>query len=189
LNLIKTKISGVYIIKNSPFNDRRGTFVRVFCEKEIKKKTNFRLKQSNLSYNKSMYTLRGFHYQAGKFGEKKILKCISGKIYDIVVDLRKNSPTYKKYISVILDSKNNKSLLLPRGCANAFLTMADDSIILYYTNNYYNKRFEKGLRFNDPIFKFKWPKIPKIISKKDMSYKNFKNWYELEENSSKIHRH
>lgn len=105
--------------------------------------------------------------------KKKILKCIKGKIYDIVVDLRVNSPTYKKYISIILDSKNNKSLLLPKGCANAFLTMTNDSIILYYTNNFYNKKFEKGLRFNDPTFKFKWPQMPRIISKKDMSYKDF----------------
>ena len=107
--------------------------------------------------------------------KKKILKCVNGKIYDIVVDLRKNSLTYKKYISVILDSKNNKSLLLPKGCANTFLTMSDDTIVVYYTNNFYNKKFEKGLRFNDSAFKFKWPKIPKVISKKDMNYKEFKN--------------
>ena len=175
MNLIKTKISGVYIIKNHPFKDNRGEFCRVFCEKEIGKKTKFKLKQSNLSYNKSKYTLRGFHYQTGKFSEKKILKCINGKIYDIVVDLRKNSLTYKKYMSIVLNSKNNKSLLLPKGCANAFLTMTDDSIVVYYTSNFYNKKFEKGIRFNDPNFKFKWPKIPKIISKKDMSYKNYKN--------------
>jgi dTDP-4-dehydrorhamnose 3,5-epimerase len=175
LNLIKTKISGVYIIKNNSFKDHRGAFSRLFCEKEIGKKTQFKLKQSNLSYNKYKYTLRGFHYQTGKFAEKKILKCVNGKIYDIVVDLRKNSLTYKKYISVILDSKNNKSLLLPKGCANAFLTMSDDTIVVYYTNNFYNKKFEKGLRFNDSAFKFKWPKIPKVISKKDMNYKEFKN--------------
>ena len=175
MNLIKTKISGVYILKNSPFKDHRGVFSRLFCEKEIGKKTQFKLKQSNLSYNKYKYTLRGFHYQTGKFAEKKILKCVNGKIYDIVVDLRKNSLTYKKYMSVILDSKNNKSLLLPKGCANAFLTMSDDTIVIYYTNNFYNKKFEKGLRFNDSAFKFKWPKIPKVISKKDMNYKEFKN--------------
>lgn len=175
MNLIKTKISGVYIIKNNPFKDHRGAFSRLFCEKEIGKKTKFKLKQSNLSYNKYKYTLRGFHYQTGKFAEKKIIKCVNGKIYDIVVDLRKNSLTYKKYISVILDSKNNKSLLLPKGCANAFLTMSDDTIVVYYTNNFYNKKFEKGLRFNDSAFKFKWPKIPKVISKKDMNYKEFKN--------------
>ena len=173
MKLIKTKISGVYIIKDNPFKDNRGVFTRVFCEKEIEKRTKFKLKQSNLSFNKSKYTLRGFHYQIGKFAEKKILKCIKGKIYDIVVDLRKNSPTYKKYISIILDSKNNKSLLLPKGCANAFLTMTNNSIILYYTNKFYNKKFERGLRFNDPTFKFKWPKIPRIISKKDISYKDF----------------
>lgn len=175
MNLIKTKISGVYIIKNYPFQDNRGSFCRIFCEKKIERKTKFKIKQSNLSFNKYKYTLRGFHYQIGKYAEKKILKCINGKIFDIVVDLRKSSKTYKKYISVILDDKNNKSILLPKGCANAFLTMSDNSIIVYYTSNFYNKKFERGLRFNDPNFKFKWPKIPKLISKKDMNYKIFKN--------------
>jgi dTDP-4-dehydrorhamnose 3,5-epimerase len=119
--------------------------------------------------------LRGFHYQIGKYSEIKIIKCLKGKIYDIIVDLRKKSPTYKKFICVRLDDKNDKSILFPKGCANAFLTLESNTLVIYYTNNYYNKSSERGLRYNDSNFNFNWPKKPKIISKKDLSYKNFKD--------------
>tara|TARA_B110000971_G_C19729684_1_gene372465 strand:+ start:102 stop:629 length:528 start_codon:yes stop_codon:yes gene_type:complete len=174
LKLQKTNIKGVYVVHNTPFSDERGSFTRLFCRKEFKEKIKFEVKQSNLSINQKKYTLRGFHYQTGKSSENKILKCIKGKIFDIIVDLRKKSKTYKKYISITLDDKNNNSIILPKGCANAFLTLSNDTIVLYYTDNYYNKNFEKGIRFNDPSFKFKWPVKPKIISKKDQNYKNFK---------------
>ena len=171
MKLLKTKIEGVYIIRNDPFYDERGSFTRTFCQKKIKKK--FEIKQSNLSVNKKKHTLRGFHYQIGKFSEQKLIKCIKGKIFDIVVDLRKKSKTYKKFISITLDDKNNNSLIIPKGCANAFLTLADDTIVLYYTDNYYNKKFEVGIRYNDPAFNFKWPMKPKIISIRDQNYKDF----------------
>ena len=170
----KTKIKGVYIINNNPFSDARGSFTRLFCKKEIKKKIKFEIKQSNLSINKKKYTLRGFHYQIGKSSENKIIKCLKGKIFDIIVDLRKNSKTYKQFISITLDDKNNKSIILPRGCANAFLTLVDETLVLYYTDRYYNKKFERGIRYNDPSFKFKWPMKPKIISLKDKNYMNYK---------------
>tara|TARA_B100000989_G_scaffold177384_1_gene133195 strand:- start:158 stop:685 length:528 start_codon:yes stop_codon:yes gene_type:complete len=175
LKLIKTKINGVYIVNNKPFRDKRGAFTRLFCEKEISKKISFKVKQSNLSFNKTKYTLRGFHYQVGKYSEIKIIKCLKGKIYDIVVDLRKKSLTYKKFICIKLDDKNDKSILLPKGCANAFLTLKDNTLIIYYTNNYYKKNSERGIKYNDSSFNFNWPKKPKIISKKDLSYKNFKD--------------
>ena len=175
MRLIKTKIKDVYLLKHSPFNDKRGSFIRLFCKKVVGTKIKFNLKQSNLSINKKKHTLRGFHYQVGKYAENKILKCITGKIYDIVVDLRKNSATYRKYISVTLDSKKNHSLILPKGCANAFLTLKDNTTILYYTSNFYNKKYEKGIKYNDPYFNFKWPIKPKIISKKDKNYINYKD--------------
>lgn len=170
----KTKIKGVYIIKNNPFSDARGSFTRLFCKEEIKKKIKFEIKQSNLSINKKKYTLRGFHYQIGKSSENKIIKCLKGKIFDIIVDLRKDSKTYKQFISVTLDDKNNKSIILPKGCANAFLTLVDETLVLYYTDRYYKKKLERGIRYNDPSFKFKWPMKPKIISLKDKNYMNYK---------------
>lgn len=174
MKLQKTKIQGVYIIKNDPFFDERGSFTRLYCKKIIKKKIKFEIKQSNLSINKNKYTLRGFHYQIGKSSENKIIKCLKGKIFDIVVDLRKRSKTYKKFISITLDDKKNTSLILPRGCANAFLTLENKTMVLYYTDNYYNKAHERGIRYNDSSFKFNWPLKPKIVSVKDKSYKDFK---------------
>ena len=176
MKLVKTKLSDVYIINHSPFVDNRGYFSRLFCENEISKKIKFKIKQSNLSFNKSIYTLRGFHYQIGKYSENKIVNCINGAIYDIIVDLRKKSPTYKKFISIIINAKEKRSILIPKGCANAFLTLKKNTTVLYYTSNYYNRNFERGIKYNDINFNFKWPKKPKIISKKDLNYKN----YELE---------
>ena len=174
MKLQKTKIQGVYIIYNRPFLDERGSFTRLYCKKLIKKKLNFEVKQSNLSINKKKHTLRGFHYQIGKSSENKIIKCLRGKIFDIVVDLRKKSKTYKKFISITLDDKKNTSLILPKGCANAFLTLEDKTMVLYFTDNYYNKALEKGIRYNDPSFNFDWPLKPKIVSIKDKNYKDFK---------------
>ena len=174
MKLQKTKIQGVYIIKNDPFFDKRGSFTRLYCKRIIKKKINFEIKQSNLSINKNKHTLRGFHYQIGKSSENKIIKCLKGKIFDIILDLRKKSKTYKQFISITLDDKKNTSLILPRGCANAFLTLENKTMVLYYTDNYYNKASERGIRYNDPSFNFNWPLKPKIVSIKDKSYKNFK---------------
>lgn len=174
MRLIKTKIKGVFIIHHDPFKDKRGSFTRLYCKRIVNKKIEFDIKQSNFSINKKKYTLRGFHYQVGKYAENKIVICLRGKIYDIIVDLRKNSSTYKKYISVQLDNKKNNSILLPKGCANAFLTLVNNTEVLYYSSNFFNKRYERGVKYNDPLFHFKWPTKPKIISKKDKSYTNYK---------------
>ena len=173
MKIIKTKIKDLFIIENKPFNDSRGSFTRLFCKKIIGKKIKFTLKQSNISINKKKFTMRGFHYQVGNSSENKIIKCIKGKIFDTIVDLRKKSKTYKKYINIILDEEHDKAVLIPKGCANAFLTLKNDTIVLYYTDNYYNKKYERGIRYNDPSFNFKWPAKPKKISKKDINYKNY----------------
>ena len=174
MKFLKTKISGVIIIKPEPFKDQRGLFRRHFCKLEFKKnKITPLVSQSNISENLKKGTLRGFHYQISPHGEGKTLSCLSGKIYDIVVDLRKNSKTYGKWISVILDSKNRNSVHIPPGCANAFLTLRDKCIIHYYCSKKYNPKYERGIRYNDLFFKFKWPIKPKIISAKDKSHPNF----------------
>ena len=174
MRLIKTKIKGVFVIKHNSFKDKRGSFTRLFCEDILKKKVKFNIKQSNISKNRKKYTLRGFHYQIGKYSENKIIRCLKGGIFDIIVDLRKNSKTYAKYVSIKLNHKSNTSIIIPKGCANAFLTLVDNTEVLYYTSNFYNKNFEKGIRYNDPFFKFKWPIEPNVISKKDKKYNNYK---------------
>ena len=167
-------IKGIYLISPKPYKDKRGLFSRHFCDKEFKKnKIEFKVRQSNISENKAIGTLRGFHHQKYPFQEGKILSCLNGKFYDIIVDLRKNSQTYKKWVSVTLSSENRKMLYVPKGCANAFMTLKEHTIIHYYCSQYYNPNYEQGIRFNDPIFKFKWPMKPKVISSKDLNFRNF----------------
>jgi len=173
MKFLKQKIDGVYLIQHKSHKDKRGVFSRVYCKKIIKK-FNLNTVQTNISYNSKKNTLRGFHYQISKSSEHKIVTCVTGQIFDIVVDLRRKSKTYKQWVSFNLDSKNLKSIIIPKGCANCFLTLADNSIIFYHTSNYYNFKDERGLRYNDPAFKFKWPQKIKIISKKDKNFPLFK---------------
>ena len=171
----KQKIQGVYLIKPQPFKDKRGLFRRHFCTEEFKKNgISHKIQQANVSENFKKGTLRGFHYQIGFSAEAKTLSCINGAIYDVVVDLRKNSRTFGKWISFVLDNKNKTAVHIPKGCANAFLTLSNNTLIHYYCSNKYNPSKEKGIRFNDPYFKFKWPTKIKQISEKDNSHLDFK---------------
>lgn len=167
-------INGVKLIKPEPFKDKRGVFRRIFCEKEFKEnELTSKIKQSNVSENKYKHTLRGFHYQTRPFSEDKTLTCIKGSIYDIVVDLRPRSKTYLKWCSFNIDEKNKFMIHVPKGCANAFLTLKNNTIVQYNSSEFYKPRFEKGIRYNDPLFKFKWPFKPKIISYKDLNHTNY----------------
>lgn len=173
----KTPINGCFKILPKKFFDSRGSFHRSFCKKLFKrKKINFEIKQCNISINKEKYTLRGFHFQKKPYKESKILMLVNGSIYNVTIDIRKNSKTYlKKYITK-MSSKKNEAILIPAGCANAFLTLENNSIIHYYMNSYFEENIQKnysGFRFDDLNFKIMWPHKPKIISKKDNSYKSF----------------
>lgn len=171
---IKNKIKGVFLIKPEPFKDKRGIFRRIFCQKEFKKNNLVNIiRQANISENKFRYTLRGFHYQTNPFGEDKTLTCVKGSIYDIVVDLRPKSKTYMKWCSFQIDEKNKNLIHIPRGCANAFLTLKNNTLVQYNSSEFYKPKYEKGIRYNDPLFKFKWPQKPKIISNKDLSHPNY----------------
>lgn len=170
----KQKIKGVYLIEPEPFVDDRGVFRRHFDQKEFKDNSiTTRIVQANISENKYQYTLRGFHYQIPPYEEGKTLSCVKGAIFDIVVDVRPKSPTYLKWISFELDESNRKAIHIPPGCANAFLTLKDNCIIHYYCSQFYNPKAEKGIRYNDPLFNFKWPHSPKVISDKDKNHQNF----------------
>ncbi len=168
------KLKGAFFIEPEPFIDDRGVFRRHFAEEEFKKHgIANKVMHANISENKYKHTLRGFHYQIYPYGEGKTLSCIKGAIYDIMVDLRPSSETYLQWVSFELDENNRSSIHIPPGCANAFLTLQDNSIIHYYCSKPYNPKAEKGIRFNDPIFNFKWPHQIKIISDKDKSHPDF----------------
>lgn len=174
MKFYKQKIKGIYLIEPEPFIDGRGVFRRHFDLKEFKdNQIDPMVVQANISENKFKYTLRGFHYQSYPYSEGKTLSCIKGAIYDIVVDVRPNSPTYMQWISFELDENNRKSIHIPSGCANAFLTLKTGCIIHYYCTQFYTPQAEKGIRYDDPLFNFKWPHSPKVISDKDKNHSNF----------------
>lgn len=164
----KQKIKDLLLIIPKPYNDKRGLLRRIYCLNELKlKKINFKIKQANISENKNLQTLRGFHYQKFPYGEDKIISCVQGEIHNIVVDMRKKSSTYMKWQSFLLSEKNRLGLLVPKGCANAYLTLKKKTWVLYFHSEFYKPVFEKSIRYNDPKFNFDWPKKIKVISKKD----------------------
>lgn len=168
------KITGVYLIEPEPFKDDRGIYRRHFSQEEFKSHSlETKVAQANIVENKYAYTLRGFHYQKHPYEEGKTLSCLRGAIYDIVVDLRPESPTYLKWIAFELSEDNKYSLYIPPGCAHGALTLKDNTLVHYYSSQFYNPQSEKGVRYNDPLFKFKWPHEPEVISDKDKNYPDF----------------
>ena len=175
MKFYEQKLAGVYIIEPEPFADDRGVFRRHFCDREFAEHgivTDVR--QSNVSENRYAHTLRGFHYQVPPYGEGKTLSCLKGSIYDIIVDVRPQSPTYMQWISIELNEKNRYSIHIAPGCANAFLTMEDNCLIHYYCSQPYMPEAERGIRYNDPAFKFEWPTEPTVISEKDLNHPDYK---------------
>mgnify|MGYP000222829038 CR=1 FL=1 len=174
MKFTEQKLSGVYIIEPEPHVDERGMLRRHFCQQEFKDNNLMTdIRQTNVSENKGKHTLRGFHFQYPPHGENKVISCIKGAIYDIVVDLRKESKTYLKWHSFELTEENKLSLYVPIGCANAYLTVEDNTWILYYHSEFYSPGHEGSIRYNDPLFNFHWPYEPRVISNKDLYLLDF----------------
>ncbi|MCX5712319.1 MAG: dTDP-4-dehydrorhamnose 3,5-epimerase family protein [Candidatus Omnitrophica bacterium] len=174
MKLHNQRIEGVRIIEAEPFKDDRGMFFRHFCKNEYEENgLNGEIVQTNISKNIKKYTLRGMHYQAEPLEECKTMFCLSGSIYDVIVDLRPDSDTFMQWISIELDSKEPKSIYLPAGCANGYLTLEDNTSILYYMSEFYSPKAYRGFRYNDPAFKIRWPQEPLVISDKDNVYPDF----------------
>ena len=164
----ETKLQGSYIIELESIVDERGFFARSFDDKIF---TNLGLVsnfvQCNVSFNEKKGTLRGLHFQEQPFAEDKLVRCTRGKVFEVLVDLRTNSDTYQKWISVTLDSKNYKMVYVPKGFALGFQTLENDTELFYQMSQYYNSDYSKGIRWDDPSLDIVWPLIPTIISKKD----------------------
>ena len=175
MKFIEQKIGGVFLIQPTPFADERGMFRRHFCSREFAEHgIAANVKQANVSENRHALTLRGFHYQLEPHAEGKTLSCLRGAIHDIVGDLRKHSPTYLEWVAIELDEVNRHSVHVPPGCANAFLTQQDNSLIQYYCSESYSPAHERGIRFDDPVFSFKWPSKPAVMSDKDRAHPDFR---------------
>ena len=174
MNFTKTGFTGVYLIEIEKFKDERGFFARTFDFNFFEEnKLVSKFIQSSISYNIKKGTIRGMHYQTNPFSETKLITCTNGKIFDVLIDLRENSKTFKKWQSIELDSKNYSTLYVSEGIAYGFQTMEDDSVLSYQISNVYNPEYSGGIRWNDPSFNINWPLKPTTISKKDQKYLDY----------------
>ena len=176
MKFTELEIKGAFLIEIEPHNDNRGFFSRGFCRKEMKEKTgiDFEVCQSNISFNAKKGTIRGIHYQVHPYEERKIVSCVKGKIFDVVVDLRKDSPTYLKWYGVELTEDNYKMLLIPQGCGHGFQSLEDDTVLNYKVDQFFNSNADSGVCYNDPAINVIFPiKDNIIISEKD---KNHARW-------------
>jgi dTDP-4-dehydrorhamnose 3,5-epimerase len=170
----ETKIPGACIVELERREDERGFFARGWCRQEFREHgLEGRLAQMNISFNRHSHTLRGFHYQGAPYQEDKLLRCVRGAVHDVMLDLRPESPTYMQHITVALTAMNYRALLVPKGCANAFLTLADDTEVTYLVSEFYTPAAERGVRWNDPAFGIEWPAHPAVISEKDRNWPDF----------------
>jgi dTDP-4-dehydrorhamnose 3,5-epimerase len=169
-----TDIPEVYTVELEKRSDDRGFFARGWCWREFGDRgLPNRIVQMNISSNRCKNTLRGFHHQVAPYQEDKLLRCVRGAVHDVVVDLRPHSPTFMNHMAVELSAENYRMLLVPKGCANAFLTLADETEVMYLVSEFYMPAAERGLRWNDPAFGIRWPAEPAVISDKDRSWPDF----------------
>lgn len=168
-----TQLSGLFEIDLDPLKDSRGEFMRTFCKNEFREiGLEKEIVQINHSISMVKGTFRGFHFQHTPFVETKIIRCISGAIVDIVIDIRKNSPTFLKSFQIELSSDNYKMLLIPEGMAHGFQTIEDNSQLLYMHTEYYNPDYEDGIRYNDPLIDIILPIEISAISERDSEFAN-----------------
>jgi dTDP-4-dehydrorhamnose 3,5-epimerase len=169
----KLKLEGSYLIKLDPMQDNRGFFSRVFCENEFKENgLNSNWVQINNSYNKFKGTLRGMHMQNEPFDEVKLVRCIKGEIYDVIVDLRIKSKTFGKWVGQKLSETNREMMYVPSGFAHGFISLTDDSEIMYFSSNFYNGNYERSLNYADKNVGINWPTEIVHVSEKDQIAQN-----------------
>jgi len=167
----ESKLSGVFIIETEKKDDGRGFFARIWDFEKFKEKgLNTKIAQCNMSYTKRKGTIRGLHYQTHPYEEAKLIRCTKGKIFDVIVDLRKGSPTFKKWEGFELSGENYRMLYVPEGLAHGFQTLEDDTEVYYQVSQFFTPNSEKGIIWNDPELKITWPIPVSVISEKDASW-------------------
>ena len=170
----ETQLKGAYIIDLEKREDPRGFFARAWCMKEFEQHgLNAQVVQASLSFNRQKGTLRGMHCQVPPGEEAKLVRCTRGAIYDVIVDLKLESTTYRQWSGVELSSENYKMLYVPEGFAHGFLTLEDNTEVTYMVTEFYNPGAESGIRYNDPAFAITWPLQVQVISEKDSSWPDF----------------
>ena len=172
----KTKLKDVYQIEQRIFNDNRGWFSETYNQLIFEMNgLVYDFVQDNHSYSAQRGTVRALHLQNPPFAQAKLVRCVRGAIFDVAVDLRKNSPTYKQWVGVELSAENRKQLMIPRGFAHGFVTLCDDTEVCYKVDNHYNKESEVGIIYNDPEIGIDWGVSDPILSDKDRAAKLLKD--------------
>ena len=170
----KTDIPGVFLVEAEPLRDERGFFARLYCPDEFAAAgLDFKPMQTSLSRNFERYTLRGMHYRNPPHAESKLVHVTRGSAYDVVVDVRRDSPAYGRWVGFELDAVSARAIFIPEGCAHGFLTLTSDTDILYAINRAYTPGHDRGYRWNDPRLNIHWPAEPAILSAADREWPDF----------------
>jgi dTDP-4-dehydrorhamnose 3,5-epimerase len=174
MRFIQTNLKGAYILEPEKFEDERGFFARTWCQQEFTDLgLDAELVQCSISFNKKKGTLRGMHWQLPPYAETKLVRCTKGAIYDVIVDLRENSPTFLQWIAAELTAENRTALYVPKGFAHGFQTLEDNTEVLYQISEFYAPDYARGFRWNDPTFQINWPLEVSVISIKDKEYEDY----------------
>jgi dTDP-4-dehydrorhamnose 3,5-epimerase len=170
----ETDLKGAFVIEPEKLSDERGFFARTWCSREFTRHgLNPIVSQCNISFNKKKGTLRGLHYQEAPHQETKLVRCTAGAIYDVIIDLRPDSATLKRWISVQLNANNREMLYIPEGFAHGFLTLADNTEVFYQMSEFYSAEHARGVRWDDPAFNIEWPLDITMMAEKDRNFPDF----------------
>jgi dTDP-4-dehydrorhamnose 3,5-epimerase len=174
-----TPLGGVFLIELDKKADERGFFARTYCTQEFGQHgLTTHICQANCSLSRQKGTLRGMHYQLAPKAETKIVRCLQGALYDVVLDLRPDSPTFGESFGCELSAENRRMMYVPKGFAHGFITLMDNTEALYFVDEFYSPENERGVRYDDPKFQIKWPAQATVISEKDRAYPDFDpNWH------------
>jgi len=166
----ESPLEGAYVVEMERLADERGFFARSYCAQEFGKRGLPELRQCSVSYNARLGTLRGMHYQAAPGEEHKLVRCTAGAVFDVIVDIRASSPTYRRWFAAELTAANRRSLLIPPGFAHGFVSLSDHTEVYYMISEAHSPELSRGFRWNDPAFAIEWPMVPAVISARDASY-------------------
>lgn len=175
-----TPLSGAYVIEAEPVEDERGCFARLWCAEEARRLGLMpEVAQCSLSHNRLRGTLRGLHFQLPPHAEVKVVRCVRGALFDVLVDLRRNSPTFGRWFAVELTAENFKATYIPAGFAHGFQTLEDDTQVLYQISTPYRAEARHGVRWDDPVLAIPWPLPPTVISEGDARWPEFSDLGEV----------
>lgn len=172
----QTDLKDAWLIEIEALSDERGFFARTFCLREFRDRgIDMSVAQTNLSFNKSKNTLRGMHYNEKPHEEAKLVRCLKGGIYDVIIDLRPNSPNFTQWAGFNLTDENRQMLFIPKGFAHGFLTLEDATEVGYHMSEFYKPGVDRGIRWDDPFFGIEWPEEIIVVSEKDKKWPAFTN--------------